>query len=132
MGGTPERSESKSQAVLGHFFVLTRPFVHQHPPSAPIRRTPPGNQEPHGQTHCAQLELTNEATERKKRQTSAECGRPGGILKELFLWEASFLHRLGCFQCESHSAPKRHSWVSRKVLWGLVAFPSIFQIYKSS
>lgn len=33
--GAPGRPESKCQAVLGHFFVPTRPFVHQQSPTSP-------------------------------------------------------------------------------------------------
>lgn len=94
--GAPGRPESKSQAVLGHFFVLTMPFVHQHPPSAPRHRTLSVNQEPQVQTHLEQSEL-HMKLEKKRRGSICRMGRSGGILKELFFQEASFFRQGGVF-----------------------------------
>lgn len=72
--GAPGRPESKSQAVLGHFFVLTMPFVHQHPPSAPRHRTLSVNQEPQVQTHLEQSEL-HMKLEKKRRGRHLQNGQ---------------------------------------------------------
>lgn len=58
------------------------------------------------------------------KQTSAEYGRPGGILKELYFSRKRLFLQIdwGVFPMRESCVPKRQTWVLRKVPWGLVGF----------